>query len=53
MGTNTRGHQTKTRNTMSLADLRIYKVNCCYFDGGNLKAIEDMEEYLKIIIIGH
>ena len=52
MGTNTLGYQTKTRNTMSLADLELYKVHCFYFDGGNLQVI-DMEEDLKITIIGH
>ena len=36
---------------MSLADLSMYKLYCCYFDGGNLHVI-DMDEDLKIRI-GH
>ena len=36
---------------MSLADLELYKVYCCYFNGGNLQVL-DMEEDLKITI-GH
>ena len=32
---------------MSLADLKLYKVYCCYFDGENLQVIH-MEEDLKI-----
>ena len=37
---------------MSLADLNISKVYCYYFDRGNLQVI-DMEEDLKITIMGH
>ena len=34
--TNTLGHQNKTGNAISLADLIVDKVHCCYFDEENL-----------------